>query len=126
MVVMDEVHIASQFGNTFRSEFRILKSKFYSKLPACCNINLFMTGTCTKSILLQVGKLFGIQIPNRHWPTHEEMRHRSVSITLKYTPLILIEIKLTLNILLKRGTPSFLKKAIIYSNMRQKIITLAK
>ena len=116
MVVMDEVHIASQFGNTFRGELRPLKSKFYSKLPACCNIiNLFMTGTCTKSILFQVEKLFRFQIPNRHWPTHEETRHRS-----KYTPLILNEIKSTLSILLKRGTPSAPKKAIIYSNMRQK------
>ena len=40
---------------------------------------------------------------------------------MKYTPLILNEIKLTLSILLKRVTPSAPKKAIIYSNMRQKV-----
>ena len=47
LVVMDEVHIvASQNGNTFRGgELKLLKLKFYlNKLPACCNINLFMTG----------------------------------------------------------------------------------
>ena len=47
LVVMDEVQIvASQNGNTFRGgELKLLKLKFYlNKLPACCNINLFMTG----------------------------------------------------------------------------------
>ena len=54
------------------------------------------------------------------------MRHRSASITLKYNPLILNEIESTLNVLLKHGTPSAPKKAIIYSNMLQNIITIAK
>ena len=124
MVVMDEVHIACQFGNTFRGEFRLLKTKLYSKLPNCCKIKLFMTGTCTKTILTQVEQLFGIRISNRHWPTHEDMRHRSVSIKLTYTPLILNVIKSTLGILLKGVTRDEPKKAIIYLNMRNKIITL--
>ena len=126
MVVMDEVHIASQFGNTFRGKFKLLKSKFYAKLPACCNINIFMKGTCMESILYHVERLFRFEVPNRYWLTHEDTRYHSVSITLKYTPLILNEIKMTLSMLLKSGTPSAPKKAIIYSNMRQKIITLAK
>ena len=75
MVVMDEVHIASQFGNTFRREFCFLKPQLYTKLPNCCNIRLFMTGTCTKMILKQVEELAGFRTFNRHWPTKEEMRH---------------------------------------------------
>ena len=120
MVDMDEVHIAFQFGNTFRGELKLLKSKkFYTKLPVCCNINIFMTGTCTKSILYHVERLFRFELPNRQWQTHDNMRHHSVSITLKNTPLILNEIKMTLIILLKSGTTSAPNKAIIHSNMRQ-------
>ena len=126
MVVMDEVHIASQFGNTFRREFRLLKPRLYTKLPNCCKIRLFMTGTCTKTILTQVEELAGFRILNRHWPTKEEMRHRSVSIRLIYTPLILNVIKRSLGILLKQGSADKPKKAIIYSNMRIKIIGIGK
>ena len=126
MVVMDEVHIASQFGNTFRREFRLLKPWLYNKLPNCCNIRLFMTGTCTKTILKQVEELAGFHILNRHWPTKEEMRHRSVSIRLNYTPMILNVIKSRLGILLKQGSADKPKKAIIYSNMRDKIIDIGK
>ena len=113
MVVMDEVHIACQFGNTFRGEFRLLKTKLYSKLPGCCKIKLFMTGTCTKTILTQVEQLFGIRITNRHWPTHENMRHCSVSIKLTYTPLILNVIKSTLGLLLKGATRNRRKQSYI-------------
>ena len=83
-----------------------------------------MTGTCTKPILTQVEQLFRICITNRHWPAHKNMRHRSVSIKLTYTPLILNIFKSTLGILLKGATRDEPKKAIIYSNMRNKIITL--
>ena len=51
MVVMDEVHLACQFGSTFRMEFKDLKRKLYSRLPDCCSINMFMTGTCTLEIM---------------------------------------------------------------------------
>ena len=74
--------------------------------------------------MIQVEYLFGIHITNRHWPTHENMRHRSVSIKLTYTPLILNVIKSTLGLLLKGATRDEPKRAIIYSNMRNKIITL--
>ena len=85
MTGMDEVHIASQFGNTFRSEFKMLKRKFYSQLPACCSVNIFMTGTCTLAIVHNFETLFGVKINCTHWPKHNDMRHRSVGIILKYT-----------------------------------------
>ncbi len=126
MVVMDEIHIASQFGNTFRSEFRLLKSKFYSKLPTCSTINLFMTGTCTQTILNDVQKLFGLKIPDIDWPTHEQMQHRSVSISLKFTPLLLNHVKSNIATILRSGNRTSPKKVIIYSNMRRKIQDFAK
>ena len=52
MTVMDTVHIASQFGSTFRTEFKMLKQKLYSQLPDCCYTNIvFMTWTCTLAIV---------------------------------------------------------------------------
>ena len=85
MVVMDEVHLASQFGSTFRTEFKQLKQRLYSRLPDCCSINIFMTGTCTLDIMQNFESLFGIKIDFTSWPNHEQMRHRSVSIKFKYT-----------------------------------------
>ena len=87
MVVMDEVHLAAQLGSTFRNEFKLLKRRLYSPLPDCCSINAFMTGTCTLDIMRTLESLFGISINLTHWPNHEEMRHRSVGIMLKYIDL---------------------------------------
>ena len=94
MTEMDEVvHISSQFRNTFRGKFRLLKSKFYEKLPSCCNINLFMMGTCNKLILvMHFQKLHGVKVNDMHWPDYHEMRHRSVSIKLNYTQMVLKEV----------------------------------
>ena len=45
-----------------------------------------MTGTCKLEIMHTFESLFGITINFTHWPSHEEMRHRSyVGIMLKYT-----------------------------------------
>ena len=86
MIVMDEVHLASQFVSTFCNAFKQLKQRLYLRLPNCCSINKFMTGTCTLEMMMRTFEnLFGIKINFTHWPTHEEMRHRSVGITLKYT-----------------------------------------
>jgi superfamily II DNA helicase RecQ len=62
MTVMDEVHLASQFGSTFRDEFKTLKLTLYNQLPGSCKTNLFMTGTCTLSIKHTFQNLFGIKI----------------------------------------------------------------
>ena len=126
MTVMDEVHIGSQFGNTFRGEFGLLKSRLYQKIPSCCRVNLFMTGTCNKTIQTNFEKLFGVKINNMHWPDHHQMRHRSVSIELKYTIMIMKEIKNKCMPLLLAGCTDSSKKIIIYSNMREKIINTTK
>ena len=126
MVVLDEVHIASHFGNSFRSEFRLLKSKLYKKLPSCCKITLFMTGTCTETVLNHFQRMLGVTVNNYHWPTHDEMKHRSVSISLKYSSRTLKEVTELLTPLLKSGTIDNPKKAIIYSNMRNRIVNLGK
>ena len=114
MTVMDEVHIGSQFGNTFRSEFGLLKVRLYQKLPSCCRINLLITGTCNKTIQKNFQNLLGVKINNIHWPDHHEMRHRSVSIELKYTKMIMKEVKNKRMPLLIPGCMDAEKKIIIY------------
>jgi superfamily II DNA helicase RecQ len=126
MTVMDEVHIASQFGSTFRTEFKMLKRKFYSQLPACCNTNIFMTGTCTLAIVHNFETLFGVKINCTHWPKHNDMRHRSVGIILKYTSAPMNDIKKVIDTTMKGRSASQSRKIIIYSNMRDKIVQLGK
>ena len=45
--------------------------------------------------------LFGVKINHTHWPTHEEMRHRSVGIKLQYTSVPMNEIKKVINATMK-------------------------
>ena len=68
MTVMDEIHLDSQFGSTFRDELKSLKRNLYAKLPPCCKTNLFMTNTCTSSIIQTFHDLLGIQVNKTHWP----------------------------------------------------------
>ena len=115
MTVMDEVHIGSQFGNTFRGEFGLLKSRLYQKIPSCCKINLFMMGTCNKTIqTTNFKKLLGVKINNMHWPDHHKMWHHCVSIELKYTKMIMKEVKNKRMPLLIPGCMDAEKKIIIY------------
>ena len=126
MTVMDEVHLAAQFGSTFRDEFKSLKRNLYAKLPPCCKTNVFMTGTCTSSIRRTFQDLFGIQINKTHWPMNDEMRHRSVGIKLYYSSAPMNIIKRLVDATMKGRTASNSKKIIIYSNMRDKIIKIGQ
>ncbi len=126
ITVMDEVHLASQFGSTFRDEFKSLKLKLYNELPPCCKTNLFMTGTCTLSIKRTFENLFGVQINSTEWPKHDEMQHRSVGIKLQYSSAPMNTIKALINKTMKGRLASNSKKIIIYSNMRDKIIQMGQ
>jgi len=47
-VVVDEIHLFAQFGNTFRDEFGQLKKSLFDKLRQNKVPSLFMTATCTE------------------------------------------------------------------------------
>ena len=126
MVVMDEVHLASQFGSTFRTEFKLLKQKLYSRLPNCCSINMVMTGTCTLEIMQNFESLFGIKIDLTYWPNHEQMKHRTVCIKSKYTGTPMNEIKKVLNATMKGPSASRSTKILMYSNMREKTVEVGR
>jgi superfamily II DNA helicase RecQ len=48
-VCVDEIHLFSHFGRSFRQEFNKLKSSFFAKLPNMIPC-LFLTATCTRCI----------------------------------------------------------------------------
>ena len=86
-----------------------------------------MTGTCTLEIMRAFERsLFGITTNLTHWPSHEEMRHRSVGIMLKYTGTPMNEIKKVIDATMKGPSTSASQKILIYSNMRDKTVKILK
>ena len=86
-----------------------------------------MTGTCTLEIMRAFERsLFGITTNLTHWPSHEEMRHRSVGIMLKYTGTPMNEIKKVIDATMKGPSTSASQKILIYSNMRDKTVKISK
>ena len=60
-VVVDEIHLASSFGNTFRKEFAKLPDLLFSKLREGCPM-LFFTATCTADICRDFESLMKLDI----------------------------------------------------------------
>lgn len=90
---------------------------------ACSTLNM---ATQPTSQLTQEFDLVTINTSMR-WPTHDEMRHQSVCIKLRYTGTPMNEIKKVINEIMKGTSASSpQKKTIIYSNMRDKIVKLGK
>ena len=50
MIVIDEIHLLTDFGRSFRSEFQMLKDELFQKVKDMKPM-LFLTATCTMSIL---------------------------------------------------------------------------
>ena len=70
-LVIDEIHLFAQFGNTFRSEFGQLKRSLFERL---CQLDtmvptLFMTATCTLPMINDLEFMTSYSITNRHWPS---------------------------------------------------------
>ena len=86
-VVVDEIHLFAQFGNTFRNDFRLLKRSLFDRMLGMDHKipTLFMTATCSIPMLGDIERLTGIALERRHWPSPSMMSHRSVGIDVKYT-----------------------------------------
>ena len=84
-VAVDEIHLFTHFGRSFRNEFNKLKDVLFSKLPR--NIpSLFLTATCTRRIKESFESLIGVPITHIHWPPPHKMADRKVSLSLSSTP----------------------------------------
>ena len=125
-VAVDEIHLFVHFARSFRQEFAWLKPYLFSKLKARGSSArttvpvLFMTATCTKTILNNVELLSGMtfHVANIFWPPPSGMQHRNVQLDICYSsrPLGLIQPRLK-ELLSTNATSKF----IIYSNRRVKI-----
>jgi superfamily II DNA helicase RecQ len=124
MVCVDEVHLFVHFGMTFRDEFKNLTSHLFDKLKLVGNTTttkipiLFMTGTCTKTIVETIEKITGLLFDkqkNIYWPSALEMSHRHVFLDVAYTTKALSLFKKKVGPLLKETS---LHKYIIYTNTR--------
>jgi Superfamily II DNA helicase len=120
-VVVDEIHLYTRYGLTFRSEFMKLKNLLFQKLPSVTPM-LFLTATCTDTIRQAFEKLTGVFINNLDWPSGIAMGHRTVGLELKYTikttATSIAAVKITL--LLNDNLP---KKVIVYAETRGRCTT---
>ena len=82
LIVVDEIHLATSFGNTFRKEFMDLPSLLFSRVT--CPM-LFLTATCTSTIRDDFEDMMDIDMNSMNWPTANEMAHQCVSIETIYT-----------------------------------------
>jgi superfamily II DNA helicase RecQ len=124
MVCVDEVHLFVHFGLTFRTEFKQLTPILFDKLKVPGSSYrttiplLFMTGTCSKTIVTMIEKITGIGFDtdtNVFWPPASELKHRHVFFDVAYTIQALSLFKKKVGPLLKEMTTD---KFILYTNTR--------
>ena len=129
-VVVDEIHLFAQFGNTFRNEFRLLKRSLFDQLLQLEHSvpSLFMTATCSTPMLGDIERLTGHTLDRRHWPSPSMMSHRSVGIDVKYTHQHFRILKTTIEraVLPSQSRPNVNRKVIIYTPARTRAKSISK
>ena len=126
MIVIDEIHLLTDFGRSFRTEFNMLKELF-NKVKENKPM-IFLTATCTKSVLSSFENLIGVKkCNNLHWPSPLEMMNRKVRMEVLYTtPLWYASVQKTIRFYLPDHAtlPPTTNKVMIYSNSRKRVLTL--
>ena len=122
MVCVDEVHLFAHFGMTFRKEFQLLEKKLFRKLRvndsrARTSVPiLFMTATCTASIVERVKAMTGLlfdQMDNVFWPCPLDMGHCHVHLDVMYSTSPIVCFQKIVGPILKTCHVS---KFIVYAN----------
>ena len=124
MIVMDEIHLVTHFGMSFRKEFGALKNSLFKKVRNRNVPLLFLTATCTSRIKESLESMLDMRINYVHWPSPLEMVNRNVKLNITYSTKWLHSIKQSLKSNLT-GDPELPTKVIIYSNQRTKILSCA-
>ncbi len=114
LVVVDEIHLVTHFGSSFRKEFDELKSKLFNAIKSPLPM-LFLTATCSTYIASTLQSMFGIQFNAVHWPAAADMKHRSVKVLLSYTSRAFQYVSATIKSQIK-SHESLPNKVIVYSN----------
>ena len=122
LIVVDEIHLATSFGNTFRKEFMDLPSLLFSRVT--CPM-LFLTATCTSAIRDDFKDLMDIDMNSMNWPTANEMAHRCVSIETIYTTKPFQHVMKSFKDMISNSDDGLPSKVIVYSNTRERILNFA-
>jgi superfamily II DNA helicase RecQ len=121
-VVIDEIHLVSHFGSSFRKEFSALKDVLFKKISNHIPV-LMLTATCNNWVYQSIQQILGVTINQVHWPSGEQMRHRSVAINVSYgtksTSFITKSLKKNL---MERED----YKILVYSNSRNHIVDISE
>ena len=123
MIVIDEIHLLTDFGRSFRAEINMLKEELFQKVKESKPM-LFLTTTCTTSVRSSFESLIGVKCNSVHWPSPLEMKNRKVRIEVVYTPLWYSSVQKTIAFYLPDHS-MLPNKVIIYSNARQRILKLS-
>ena len=70
MIVIDEIHLLTDFGRSFRADINMLKEELFNKVK---ETTPFLTATCTKSVRSSFEDLIGVKCNSLHWPSPLEM-----------------------------------------------------
>lgn len=120
--MIDEIHLVSHFGSSFRKEFASLKGILFTKIPTTVPV-LLLTATCNSWIYDSIQSILGITINQVHWPSAQEMKHRAVAIKVSYGTKSYSFITKSLKTnLLERDD----YKVLVYSNSRSQIVDIAE
>jgi Superfamily II DNA helicase len=121
-IVIDEIHLVSQFGSSFRKEFLALKDILFAKVSTITPV-LLLTATCNNWIYESLQQILGITINQIHWPSALEMKHRSVAMSVTYGTKSTSFITKKLKKDLMAGDHY---KVLVYSNSRVQILDIAE
>ena len=75
MIVLDKIHLLTDFRRSFRAEITLLKDELFDKVKETKPM-LFLTAMCTKSVRSSFKSLIGVKCNSVHWPSPLEMKKR--------------------------------------------------
>ena len=121
-VVVGEVHLVNNFGQSFREEFPALREPISDKLTTAPI--LLMTATCTHRIRYSIQTMLGLKITSTHWPCAQEMKHCSIYFDAHYSthPMSYVTKSIKPFVTARNG---LVDKVIIYANAAKSIVNFA-
>jgi len=121
-IVVDELHLFNSFGRSFRSEFKLLKSKLFCKVRKTIPM-LFLTATCTRRIEESFTKMIGRDITHYDWPSASDLSTRRVQLHALYSGRPVKPLKTSISKMLKE-TNDHPKQCIVYCNVQKRVIEI--
>mmetsp|Transcript_5305 Transcript_5305/g.7863 ORF Transcript_5305/g.7863 Transcript_5305/m.7863 type:complete len:250 (-) Transcript_5305:131-880(-) len=123
-VVLDEVHLCTHFGRTFRNEFNDLMDGLFSKLSSTMPM-LFLTATCTQAIDTAFQTMISKSITHCEWPNLSIMslgnRRTVIQVSYSSRPYMNMFKSIAAAIQTEPVKLELSKNVMVYSNAKQRI-----